>query len=989
VCSRESPDEFGFCPGCGAALTTTERREERKVVTVLFCDLSGSTALGERTDPEALRGLMRRYYEGSRAVLERHGATVEKFVGDAVMAVFGIPSSSEEDALRAVRSAFELRSAVAALGLEARIGINTGPVVASEGDTLVTGDAVNVAARLEQAADPGEILMGEGTAALVRDAVESYRVELTVKGKSGAVVAHRLLSLDPEASGVARQLDRPLVGRHRERARLRAEFVDVAETNSCRLLTVIGPAGVGKSRLLADFLDGLGEDATVVRGRARSYGEGITYWPLVEILLQLGIPPEEAILTSPADTQLATRALLEREAAARPLVVVVDDLHWAEAPLLDLLEHLVDWSREVALLLLCVARPELLTVRPQWGGGRSNASALLLEPLPRDDATTLLESLFGQVVVTDEIRERVLAVADGNPLFLEELSALAGQAGALVDVPPTIQALLQARLDTLDGSERAVIDRGAVEGKVFHRGAVTALLPERLRDEIPARLLTLVRKELVRPESAQIPGDDAFRFRHLLIRDAAYEAMPKATRADLHERFAEWLDAQDTVVERDGLVGYHLERATRLRSELDAGDPRVHSLRARAAARLGAAGLAASATGDLHAARNLLERACALEPAAAQRRRLLPDLVEALFEAGEHDAVGEPLLELEEGDERDRAAAVALRARWEPNLDDAGYETTRGALDAAQQVFEAAGDLVGVARCEWGRAFVAWGRGRAGESFDATVRAYSLFVQAGEPTRGVSLIAWIAITAFYSGATVADARKALSAVAAGSDRAGPLVEMSVAVSIARLDFIAGSIEFSDLEELSARHSELMRQTGASAAAATQHEHFLAYSAWMEGDDELSASYARRHLTGLESINDRLFLANMLAGLAVVLCRVGLVDEAADLVERARELAHPDDVADEIMLAAADARVGALRGDRQHAFACLERARATLGTIDMPQVVDDVDHAEAEVLLALGEHDAASRIFFALAADADRRGQARRARRFRADAAARG
>jgi class 3 adenylate cyclase len=683
-CGRESPDDFGFCPGCGAPLAPVpERRDVRKVVTVLFCDLTGSTAIGDRTDPEPLRALMSRYYDSARAVLERHGGTVEKFVGDAVMAVFGIPVSTENDALRAVRAAVELRDGVHGLGLEARIGVNTGAVVAGERDTLVTGDAVNVAARLEQAAGPGEILLGAETVGLVRDAVEVEPVELALKGKPDAVAASRLLRLDAAAAGVARRLDRPLVGRARERERLRADFADAAAGPTCRLFTLIGPAGVGKSRLVADFLEHVGDSATVARGRALSYGEGITYWPLVEILIQLGLDPEDALRSSPADTQLATRALLERVAAERPLVVVLDDLQWAEAPLLDLVDHLADWSRDAPLFLLCVARPELLDVRPGWGGGKLNATSILLEPLADDEAAALADELLDGVALDGETRLRILATAEGNPLFLEEMAALARESNGGVDVPPTIQALLQARLDTLEPPDRAVIERGAVEGKVFHRGAVTALAPEPLRDDVPQRLLSLVRKELVRPDRSQLPGDDAFRFRHLLIRDAAYESLPKAVRAELHETFAEWLDGHAELVEQDEIVGYHLEQAAESRRALDASDERAAELGERAAARLVAAGTAAFDREDLHAVRNLLGRAVALLPEGPSRRAVIPDLADALAGSGDDERVAELLAELEQGDERDRAVAAAIRIGRDP-IAAGEPEEVAEALDAAQ-----------------------------------------------------------------------------------------------------------------------------------------------------------------------------------------------------------------------------------------------------------------------------------------------------------------
>jgi class 3 adenylate cyclase len=292
----------------------------RKVVTVLFCDLTGSTAIGERTDPEALRALMNRYYDAARAVLERHGGTVEKFVGDAVMAVFGIPVSHEDDALRAVRAAAEMREAIAAHGLEARIGVNTGEVVVGgEGETLVTGDAVNVAARLEQAAASGEVLIGAETRLLVRDAVVVEAVEpLALKGKSEPVEAFRLVEVLADAAALARHPETPLVGRQRERQRLWRAYEDAVADGTCQLFTLLGPAGIGKSRLVADFLERVGESADVLRGRCLSYGEGITYWPLVEILIAIGVEPDSVIGGSPPETQLMFRRLLEARSADRP-----------------------------------------------------------------------------------------------------------------------------------------------------------------------------------------------------------------------------------------------------------------------------------------------------------------------------------------------------------------------------------------------------------------------------------------------------------------------------------------------------------------------------------------------------------------------------------------------------------------------------------------------------------------------------------------------
>jgi class 3 adenylate cyclase len=600
-CGRENADDARFCSTCGTALATIEpARESRKVVTILFCDLVGSTALGESTDPEALRTRMRRYFEDLRTIIERHGGTVEKFVGDAVMAVFGIPVSHEDDALRAVRAAAEMRIAVAGHGLEARIGINTGEVVVGgESETLVTGDAVNVAARLEQAAAASDVLIGNETRALVRDAVVVEPVEpLALKGKSEPVEAFRLLEVIGDAAPLARHLDTPLVGRERERQRLWRDYEDAVADRTCRLFTLLGPAGIGKSRLVADFLERVGDSADVLRGRCLHYGEGITYWPLVEIVVAIGVEPDSVIGTSPPETQLAFRRLLESRAAERPQVVVIDDLQWAEPVFIDLVEHIADLSRDAPIFLLCVARTELLDIRPGWGGGKLNATSLLLEPLGADECDELIQLLATDAPLAAELRERITAASAGNPLFVEEMLAMVREGGREdVVVPPTIQALLQACIDSLDGDVRMVMERGAVEGEVFHRGTVAELSPAAVRDGVESHLATLVREELIRSTPPTFPEDEGFRFRHLLIRDAAYESLPKATRAELHERFADWLATHD-LVEGDEIVGYHLEQAHRYRAELDADDPALPALSARAAEHLAAAGRGAFDRGD-------------------------------------------------------------------------------------------------------------------------------------------------------------------------------------------------------------------------------------------------------------------------------------------------------------------------------------------------------------------------------------------------------
>jgi class 3 adenylate cyclase len=974
-CGRESPEEFGFCPACGATLAAGLAQDVRKVVTVLFCDLTGSTALGERTDPEALRTLMRRYYETARGVLERHGGTVEKFVGDAVMAVFGVPVAREDDALRATRAAVELREVVKGLGLDARIGVNTGAVVAGEGDTLVTGDAVNVAARLEQAAAAGEILLGDDTLSLVRDAVSTEAVDLTLKGKSGAVRAHRLVLLDPAASGVARHLERRLVGRTRERERLHGDFEDVVAGSTCRLFTLIGPAGIGKSRLVADFLESVESVADVARGRALSYGEGITYWPLVEMLIQLGVEPSEVLRSSPAETQLAARGLLERRASERPLVLVIDDLHWAEEPMLDLVEHVSDWSRGAAIFVLCIARPELLDVRPGWGGGKLNATSILLEPLGAGEAEALADELLGGLALDADTRDRILATADGNPLFLEEMAALAREERGAVDVPPTIRALLQARLDTLNDGERAVIQRGAVEGQVFHRGAVTALAPATPPVDVPEQLWALVRKELVRPNAALIDGDEAYRFRHLLIRDAAYEGLPKAVRAELHERFAEWLDQGASLVEQDEIVGYHLEQAARYRAELDADAEGTSELAQRAATRLGFAGVAAFERQDLHATRNLLARALELLPEGQLRRKLIPPLVDARLEANDVEGLSELVEEVERGDELDRAVATALRGLVDPATGgNRPFAELSAAIDAAQPVLEVAGDLIGAARCERARAILAWAECQATRGHRAVVRCRELLRRAGSAAFEVDLVSNIPMTAIFCGRPLDEVASLVDELERETADRGPLVAASLRLGRTRVDYHAAAMSPDEARETVLEYAELLRQVG-SATEAEITLGFLGPMALVDGAEAYERVLGGK-VERFEAVGDRMYLANALAEWAFGLCAVGDAQRAHEAVVRGRMLARPDDRADSIALDVSEAYVAALLGDRDRAERLLERADAVRREIDMALFADWSWYVEAGVRSALGDTETARAILEGLAESAELRGYVR-------------
>ena len=707
TCGRENPSDGRFCSACGAALEGDDRAgETRKIVTVLFADLVDSTPLGERLDPETLRHIMARYFAAMQATLERHGGTVEKFIGDAIMAVFGIPTLHEDDALRAVRAAIDMQNVLARLNeelerehgvlLSTRTGLNTGQVVAghsSDQQKLATGDAVNVAARLEQAAGSGEILIGEETERLVRHAVRLEPVDpLTLKGKSEPLPAWKAIEILPDVPAFTRPIAAPFVGRTHELEQLEDAFRQAAAQPACRLATIVGPPGIGKSRLARELIHALGADAQVVVGRCLPYGDGITYAPLAEIVRQVGAVEElvteddqaaaisariaGAIGTaenggSPEEIAWAFRKLFELLARRRPLMIVIDDIHWAEPTLLDLIEYVASFSTGAPILVLCTARPDLFDTRASWAAPRANATVVSLAPLADDQTQRLIQELLQDRALSDDARARIADAAEGNPLFVEQILALqAEQPEQEVVVPPTIQALLAARIDRLEPDERAVLVRASVEGRLFHRGAVAELLPGPARAGIGTQLMNLVRKEFLRPDQSLFPGDDGFRFNHILIRDAAYDSMPKQLRAELHERYAAWLERRvdGNVAEYEEFLGHHLEQSYRLRAELGQTDDHASAVAVKAGQLLARAGRRATARGDARAGTRLLQRAVDIlggdRPAPAD---VLTDYGIALTGSGDLDAALRTLdnaieLASKNGDERTELRAEVERA---------------------------------------------------------------------------------------------------------------------------------------------------------------------------------------------------------------------------------------------------------------------------------------------------------------------------------------
>lgn len=998
-CGTENPAQARFCFSCGAALETPAARaaETRKTVTVLFCDLVGSTAMGEELDPETLRNLLSRSFDRISGIVESHGGVVEKFIGDAAMAVFGIPRVHEDDALRAVRAAAEIREALGAGGgmgggtVAWRTGIATGEVVAGDataGQRLVTGDAVNVAARLQQTAQPGEILLTAETQQLVRDAVEVEPLgEVTVKGRQAPIQAFRLIEVDRSAAGHERRLDSPMVGRERPRRLLDEAFAEVRDERVCHLFTILGSAGVGKTRLVNEFVASLGDRARVVHGRCLSYGEGITYWPIAEIVrasTDIGQSPGgdpvadlasiaavfvdnpdrdriaerigEAIgLTRgepvPDETPWAIRTFLEALAADRPLVVVLEDLQWAQPLLLDLVEHVADWSREAPILLIVLARRELLDLRPAWGGGKRSATVLSLEPLNAEETAQLIDNLLGEAQLPETIFDRIRSAAEGNPLFVEELLEMLIDEGALartngswiasrdlanLAVPPTIQALLSARLDALAGTERAVLERGSVEGTIFHRDAVAALAPEALREAVGTSLQTLTRREFVAPDRAELTGREAFRFRHQLIRDAAYQAIAKQSRAELHERFADWLQGAlgERLDEYRPILAYHLEQAARYRGELDSADPELPGLARRAADHLGQAGAAALDRGDAPSAANLLQRALALrgtdDPDALPWRLLAGEALISEATAEEANAFLEATRAIAErvGDLRSAAVSEVLRIQARVSLGIESTQAMEADADRLRLELDALGDEEGALLAGLQ---VAKLRFFSGHGASAMELAQELMEDAG-PHRRLrdELLGWMSAFALWGPMPVSEALELMDEIAAQMGSAGRAANRVVRT---RGSLLAEQGRFDEAREALVKALAGSRELGMGYVIASVQGHFMGPVELLAGN---AARAAEIELEGYEWMVAHGFVgfANTIAAhLSQAMLALGRYDDAEHWATVAREIGTEDDPAAKGPALGVTARVLAQRGDLEEAERLGREAVASLDETD--------------------------------------------------------
>jgi class 3 adenylate cyclase/tetratricopeptide (TPR) repeat protein len=711
-------------------------RRERKIVTVLFCDLVGFTSRAEALDPEDVAAILTPYHERLRHELERFGGTVEKFIGDAVMAVFGAPTAHEDDPERAVRAALAIRDALAEEGkLEVRIGITTGKaLIALEarpevGEGMASGDVVNTAARLQAAAPTGSVLVDETTYRATERAIEYGDVPpIEAKGKTEPVPVWEALQARARV-GVERAGGAELVGRDHELALLRETLTRVKREQSVQLVTLVGVPGIGKSRLVYELFAALEESPDFVfwrQGRSLPYGEGVTFWALSEMVkAQAGIlesdspdqagkrlhetveryvpdPTEaswverhlrplaglEAEEASTGDRRgeafAAWRRFLEALAEERPLVLVFEDLQWADEALLDFVDHLVDWASGVPILTLCTARPELLVRRSGWGGGKVNSSTIRLSPLSEDETAALVHTLVGRSVLSADVQQELLARAGGNPLYAEEFTRMLRERPGEVELPESVQGIIAARLDTLPAEEKELIQSAAVIGRTFWLGALGGD-----GQKLEERLHSLEQKEFVgRERRSSVVGELEYAFRHALVRDVAYEQIPRAQRVDKHRLAAEWIEALGRPDDHAEMLAHHYVAALEYAraADLDAGD-----LPERARVRLAAAGDRAFALNAFPAAAALYERALELSP-EDERPSLLFRCGHALHLAG--DARGDSALEkaaeqlLHSGDRGGAAEAYALLSAdaWQRGQRDRAFELVARAVELVRDV---------------------------------------------------------------------------------------------------------------------------------------------------------------------------------------------------------------------------------------------------------------------------------------------------------------
>lgn len=1023
-CRQENPVKFRLCGHCGKPLAVSAApREVRKTVTLVFSDLQGSTALGERIDPEALHEIKERYFTAMAAQIEHHGGKIEKYIGDAIMAVFGLPRAREDDALRAVRAAAGMGAALQELNqdlgrrygvaLSNRTGVNTGIVVANDDpgadQQLATGDAVNLAARLEQAAPENAILLGETTYRLVRDAVQVQAVApLAVKGKARPVLAMRLVSVHGMDGNVRRQ-DTPIVGRDQELAALAQVYREVLAGPAVRLVTLIGDAGVGKSRLAHEALARIGPGRHVLFGRCPAYGEGLTLWPLVEMIRDSveaghGGPAEATwarMLALVGDANVcdrlasliglgaavfplhehywAARKFFERLALQGPLVVLVDDIHWAAPAFLDLLEHVLDTATAAPILLLATARHELLEQRPQWAQ-QSAATRLVLTPLSDTASAQVASNLLGSAGLSGESVERIVRAAEGNPLYVEQMLSMLIDTEALrledghwllahaqrgIEVPPTIQALLEARLDQLGSDERAVVESASVIGLEFTAPALASLVPATVCPAIPQHLATLGRKRFIRPD-VPCAGGAVFRFHHHLVRETVYGTLLKRTRASLHVRFVRWADASapghDRASELDAILGHHLEQAHRYLSELGPLDEEGIALGVDAALRLAGAARQASSGGDAHAAAGLYRRAMTLlDTSRVERLALSLGLGEALAELGEYAEARDVLDDAQAAAARVSdvgALAQARVARMSVQLHsgepgDWGAQALRTA-EASIAALESLHRHDALARAWRLVALVHGVAGRYGPAGTATVRYMDHARKAGDQALTAGAAVGLAMNALFGPTPVSEAIaqcEDLLAQGLGRRRA----EGIVLCALALLRAMNG--EFEAARDLYRRGRAMLRDLGQGVTAASTGIE-MARVELLAGGLVTTERELREDHAFLQACGETYFRSTLAALLARIVLARGGDDEALALTVAAQGIAAPDDFDAQALWRSVRAPILARAGDLVQAEALARAALEYAGRTEGLILRADTHAALAAVLDLAGRGDEA-------------------------------